>query len=131
MRDAMGYEYLIRKAYNCGKQSQYGANADFFRKYEVELAKYYLCRDENISAISNLSEKELAYNVDIECGKISSYIESAISKVLNEDSEKLSEDQKEVLENCIVKLLKPTKEKIEDSIEQANKIFSEIGLKVG
>ena len=131
MRDAMGYEYLIRKAYGCGRQRAHGADADFFRKYERELAKYNVSKDKSLSPISNQSEEELAFNADIECGKISSYIENAISKVLNKDSKKLSEDQKVVLENCIEKLLNPTKEKIEDSIEQANKVFSEIGLKLG
>ena len=131
MRDAMGYEYLIRKAYGCGKQSMHGAEADIFRRYEKELRLYELSRNDNEVSVSSLPLDQLAYNAGVECGKVTGHIRSSISKILNENSEELSEEQKEILENCASKLLKPTKEKIKDSIEQANKVFSAIGLKVG
>ena len=38
--DALGYEYLIRRAHYCGRYGVHGADADTYRSYEREESRY-------------------------------------------------------------------------------------------
>jgi hypothetical protein len=133
MRDAMGYEYLIRKAFGCGRHGVAGADADTFRRYERVQALY----EENLDAIKNnkprtrnQSIEELANEAGVETGRVVAYINSALDHVKKHHYEQLTDEQYNELENCGVILLTPTKKNIEDVLEKTHTVFSDLGLQM-
>lgn len=85
MEKAMNYELIIRRAYNCGRYGTEGANADIYRSLERL----------SIRKNENENEKRDFY---IEYGVVKTYLIIALNKILKDNEELLSEEQKTELE---------------------------------
>lgn len=134
LRDAMFYETLIRKAYNCGRYGGPGANADIFRTYERAQLRYR----ENLEAIKNNKPKtwnqsieELAFIAGQEAGEVATYINVALEHVKKMYEDQLSSDQKERFEECRMLLTEPTEKNVGDALEKGHELFTELRLGIG
>jgi len=129
--DALNYEYLIRRAHQCGRFGVEGANADIFRHFSMAEISYRT-EKENIKngkpRATNKDIEELLFDYASRAGKVAAYIGTAIEKVLKDYDSKLSDEQKEELENCKVDLITPDFETIEKVINKANDIMQKIDL---
>lgn len=132
MADAMHYEYLIRKVYNCGRGGVHAAEADTYRRFERKLA-LYLQEKEAIETggqrVRLLPLDQLAYEAGLATGEVVANLMDAIDK-LRKDHD-LTEEQIEQLEDITVNLLEPTKEGMEAAIDQLHPFTSNLGLVVG
>lgn len=127
----MNYEYLIRKAYNCGRHGVIGANADIYRRYQRDLNLYNasIKEIENKESRSWLKEiKLMAFEVSMRSGLIIAYIKMALNHVRKEFEDEIDIKRFDLL---ISKLSVPTKENIDEVIKEAHIIFNELELKVG
>ena len=127
----MNYEYLIRRAYQCGRNGADGTNADIFRKFERAASHYFTEK----KAIENKTERkwlgsedELFDNYMQGAGEIGYYMESAISLVKNKYSEKLNKEQSKELDNIKALLITHDFDKIIEAIERGEKVMLDIGL---
>ncbi len=134
LRDAMGYEYLIRKAYNCGRFGGPGANADVFRGYETAQVRYR----ENMNALKNNKPKtwkkpieELAFIAGQEAGEVATYINVALEHVQKRFEDQLSSKQEEIFEELRMLLTDPTEKNIGDVLEKGHELFQELNLQIG
>lgn len=128
---AMNYEYLIRRAHQCGRYGVAGANADTYRGFLRNASMYY----SEMEAIKNKkprhstqSEEGMLSDYMCTCGEVKAYIMTAIDTVKRKYEVKLSDDQYNELENIEVLLIKPNLEKITESIERAEKVMLGIEL---
>jgi hypothetical protein len=133
-RDAMGYEYLIRKAFKCGRHGAPGANADIFRGYERQLVRYRdslaAAKNQKQSAL-NKSIEEIAFDTGVKAGEVAAYMDAALSHVKNKFYENLTEEQKEGFEECQSLLREPTEKNIGDALEKGHELFTELRLSIG
>lgn len=131
MVDAMTYEYLIRRAYQCGRYGVSGADADIYRAYERKEIIYRKDKEaiENgTPRIRTGSIDDLAHEAGIASGEIATHLESAIEKVLKDYDNQFNQNQKDILQDCIDKLLSPTKDNIEDAIQRATDVMVEMKI---
>ena len=129
--DALHYEYLIRRAHQCGRYGVKGANADVFRGLERAEVLYRTEKENQEKGKSkqwNKTLEELAFDYGKKSGEVSAYINTAIKKVLNDYENKLTDEQKEELENCEIELIDSNISKIENVIEKAQEIMIKIEL---
>ena len=117
---ALNYEYLIRRAFQCGRYGVPGANADVFRALE---RSFVFNRDN--SDIS-LSEK-LLFNYAFGCGEVATYIITAIEKFAKDFEENLTAEQNEEVEDLISLLNNSRIEQIELAIERAQVLMIAYG----
>ena len=119
--DALSYEYLIRKAYNCRRGGAGGkADAGIYRKMEKARKMRMSIR----------SDKELEYSCRSATLQVSMNINEALVKVLNDYQ--FSDNHKKVkitLEDLVDNLYMSTDRKIIDStIKNALDLFKRIKL---
>ena len=124
--DALSYEYLIRKAYNCRRGGAGGkAEASIYRKMErVEKARK--------TRISINSDKELEYNYRSASLQVSMNINEALIKVINDfHFTDKNRKIKDTLEKLTDNLYMSTDRKIIDNtIKNAHDIFKRIKLRM-
>lgn len=132
MKDnAMQYEYLIRRAHQCGRHGVTGADADTYRRFERLSYSYF----QHEKAIKEKSERLSTKNIEdmladylISAGEISAYIKTAVYLVMKKYDAKLNDEQNNELEDIGVLLITPNIEKVNQAIERAEKVMLEIGL---
>lgn len=113
---ALNYEYLIRRAFQCGRYGVPGANADVFRALQRSFVLY---RDNN-----DINQNvELLFNYAFGCGEVAAYIITAIEKFANDFEENLTAEQNEEVEDLISLLNNSRIEQIELAIERAQVIM--------
>lgn len=75
--EAMEYEFLLRRVYNCGRRGVSGADADIYRQMEHAERAYTLYL-ENIKnrtmRISNQPIDDMRYEYERECVKVYGYM---------------------------------------------------------
>lgn len=130
---AMDYEYLIRKAFQCGRHGASGANADIYRRYESKQALYRQAlieieRNEPRTWLQDLNE--MAYELGIAAGQVVTYMEVAIYRVKKNFENQLTDEQTEELESCESLLLDPSRENMEAAIDKVHHIFSDLNLQM-
>jgi hypothetical protein len=113
---ALNYEYLIRRAFQCGRYGIPGANADVFRALE---RSFVLNRDNNTV---NQSE-ELLFDYAFACGEVATYIITAIEKFTKDFEENLTAEQNEEVEDLISLLNNSRIDQIEQVIERAQALM--------
>lgn len=128
---AMKYEYVIRRAHQCGRHGVAGANADDYRRF-LRHANMYFTESEaiknNTERIWLKSENELLSDYLISCGEIKAYLMTAIDTVKKNYYDKLSDKLYNELEDIEVSLIKPDIDKITEALNRAEKTMLEIGL---
>lgn len=125
--DALSYEMVIRRAYQCGRYGSTGANADIYRAFEMAYREF----DDKVNGrFVNSTEtlQQLAYKAGHEAGRVAAFIDDAIDKALNTFGSKMSDEQKTVLTDVKVTLFYPDKTKIESAVDRVSQVFSDIGL---
>lgn len=130
----MNYEYLIRRAYNCGRHGVAGANADVYRGLERNHARYTQAMHEienDLPRTWGQDITEMNYNLGVSSGEVSAYISSAIKKVEADHADNLSEEQIAELDNCKAELNSPNMDVIEDILERAETVMLDLGLYPG
>lgn len=123
----MSYEYLIRKAYGCGRGGANGkAEADHYRRMEMAERAIEIRN-------STLSLEDLKYEFRVKASKVSNSINEAIRHVVNsyyftgeteqyrQQLEKLEAD----ISLCVDKKI------IDRVIEDAYDVFTKLNLKMG
>lgn len=117
---ALNYEYLIRRAFQCGRYGVPGANADVYRALEMS---FVLNRDNNDI---NQSEK-LLFNYAFGCGEVATYMITAIDKFAKDFEEHLTAQQNEEVEDLISLLNNSRIEQIEQAIGRAQELMIAYG----
>ena len=131
MVDAMMYEYLVRRAYRCGRYGVAGADADLYRSYERKEILYRIDKraiKDDQPRTSNEPFDEIANEAGFATGVVVAHIESSIQKVLKEYEESISGEQRNGLNECLNYLLEPSTENIEGAIEKATEIMVELEI---
>ncbi len=124
--DAMSYEYLIRKAYNCGRGGAGGkAEATIYRKME---------RAENAlkTRMSTTANGDLEYDYRSAAIEVSMNVNDALREVISDSflAEK-NKNTKKRLEELANKISMNTDRKtIDEIIEEAHEIFKELGIEM-
>jgi hypothetical protein len=125
---AMDYEYLVRRAFQCGRSYEKGADADIYRKLERSYGHFL--RESEAERTGkpktwnkSVSELETEYKSDLRV--VAGYVDAAIAKALQNYSGLFSADQQEVLKESRKRLTRPTPEDVEDVIEKAQDIMVE------
>lgn len=113
---ALNYEYLIRRAFQCGRYEVPGANADVFRALE---RSFVLNRDNN----DYRQNEELLFNYAFGCGEVATYIVTAIEKFTKDFEKSLTAEQNEEVEDLISLLNNSRIEQIEEAIERAQELM--------
>lgn len=124
--DALSYEYLMRKAYNCGRGGANGkAEADLYRKLE---------RAESMLKTRNStkSQDDLEYDYRKAAVEISMNVSEALKKVENEfyftkANDKHKQRLGELSSNISMNMDKAT---IDKAIGEAHNIFKELDLQM-
>lgn len=119
---AMSYEYLIRRAHQCGRHGVAGANADDYRR----LQRNYHYFVENKSSSKSRDELLSAYMAT--AGEIAGFIKTAIRVVIKTHESKISDNQYNALEDIEVSLITPDIDKLNKAVEDGEKIMLELGL---
>lgn len=117
---ALNYEYLIRRAFQCGRYEVPGANADVFRALEMSSV---LSRDNN----DNSQSEELLFNYAFGCGEVATYIITAIEKFVKDFEENLTAAQNEEIDDIISLLDNSRIEQIEQAIDRAQELMITYG----
>ena len=115
--NAMNYEYLIRRANQCGRHGVAGADADTFRRLQRLALKYN----------KNRTEKDLREYM-VSAGEVSAYIKTACQLVIKKFDGKLSDDQYNELEEVMLSLIEPNLDKLSKAVQRAQIVMLEVGL---
>lgn len=120
--DAMKYEFLVRMAYNCGRNFTNGADADIYRKMQRE---YYSWQGQSEGVPDN---RDKLYDYRVAAAKVKSHVQSAINKAL---SQIYNDTDSAVLSALKAKLHidEYDKQIIDQVIEEASVIFRKNNLK--
>ncbi len=116
------YEYLIRKAFGCGKDGVAGANANDFSDFLVAQTSY------EKGILENKPEIDAANQASFNKGIIVAFLRNAIIHVMNKHRDTLSSVQYSELDECNGNLQQPSKEDILKVMERVNKVFRELHL---
>jgi hypothetical protein len=129
--NAMSYEYLIRRAHQCGRYGVAGADADTYRRLIRNAGTYY-CETEAIKNKTQRrtlkSEQDMLADYMLSCGEVNGYIKTAIDKVKKDYGSKLTDEQYNELEEVEVLLISPNLSKITEALIRTEKIFLELQL---
>jgi hypothetical protein len=127
--DAMDYEYLMRRALQCGRSLTKGADADIYRR--LEHAYGHFTREAEAKRLGqpstwnkSLSELESDYKVSLR--KVGQNVLQAISLVLRERV--MPVEQQHELNECRNELPTQTLEKLDAIIERAQKAMIDAGI---
>ena len=121
---AMRYEYLIRRAFNCGRFGVSGANADVFRGLERDFVHF---RDNK--GINSPEERMQKYAFS--CGEVATYIKFAVEKFAKKFDNELTEEQKQEVEDIVSLLYDATINEIEQAIDRGEALMLEKGVYPG
>lgn len=131
MDKEMNYEYLIRRAFNCDRYGVAGADADTYRAlqrtettYRTEMAK--IAKGER--RMWNKSEQEMLADYMFMAGKVSAYLDNAITYVREKKEDSMTEQQSQDFEDALSLLYRKDIESIEKCIILAEKVMLELGL---
>lgn len=124
--DAMSYEYLIRKSYNCGRGGAGGkAEATIYRKME---------RAENALKIgmSATTNGNLEYDYRSAAIGVSMNVNHALRKVISGSffPEKNNKAKKRLQELAGKVSMNTDRKTIDEIIEEAHEIFKELGIEM-
>lgn len=125
--EAMLYEILIRQANHCGRHGVESANADIYRSFEHAWS-FYSDSNEGKPVNSIRSKDELAAEAHIKMGIVIGHVRSAISKVMSDNKDDLTDEQEKKLNEALSLLRTQTKEAIDKSIRMGCDVFKSIGL---
>lgn len=117
----MSYEFLIRRAHNCGRYGVKGANADIYRELERDSSLYATALNEienNLPRTWGENVKDIANRCQKNSENVADHIFFAIKKVQSNLNSSLTEEDQEVFEQCKSELNRPTFEKINAVIEK-------------
>lgn len=117
---ALSYEYLIRRAFQCGRYGVPGANADTYRALE----RSYVDSRDNVDPNRN---NELLVKYAFYCGEVSTYINVAVEKFAKDFETQFTPAQNQEIEDIISLLHQATILEIEDAIERAEVLMVEYG----
>ncbi len=117
----MLYEYLVRRAYNSGRNYDNGADADIYRK--MERAHYSWQSAESIG--KNKEDDE--YEFRVSAAKVISHVDDALKRALPQIHDIAD---KEILEKMrtMFPIGKYDKKIIDEVIKEAGNIFQKNGL---
>lgn len=88
--EAMIYEILLRRIYNCERGGVPGADADVFRKMEHAYNRYKKYADGNL-------DSDLYYDLNVETIRVANLLSAAITKfVIEYDDKIIYENQREL-----------------------------------
>ena len=121
---AMRYEYLIRRAFDCGRFEVSGANADIFRGLE---SNFVHLRDNK--GVNSPEEKMQKYAFS--CGEVATYIKVAVEKFAKKFNNELTEEQKQEVQDIINLLFDATINEIEQAIDKGETLMLEKGVYPG
>ena len=128
---AMQYEYLIRRAHQCGRHGVAGADADTYRRL-LRNASMYFSEKEAIEnkteRIWNMSEEEMLYDYLTACGEIKGYLFTAIENVKRCYEKTITDKQYNELENVEVLISKPNIENLNEALERLQVVMIEMKL---
>lgn len=130
----MSYEYLIRRAHNCGRYGVEGANADIFRTLERECSLHATALNEienNLPRTWGEDVKVLESNSRNSTAEVAYHIVNAIWKAQDRLDSRLTDEEQRVFEDCKIELNTPTLEKINEVIKKAEEIMMKHGLYPG
>lgn len=129
--NAMSYEYLIRRAHQCGRYGVAGADADTYRRLLRNASMYY----SEMEAIKNKTERkwlkdqqEMLADYMRSSGEVKGYINTAIDKVKKEYYNELTDEQYNELEEVEVLLITVDLQKITEAIIRAERVFLDLKL---
>lgn len=121
MDDALKYEHLIRRAFQCGRYGVAGASADEYRGLERAYSNLKINKDPK-------KNEELSFNYGFECGEISAYIITALEKFINDFDSKLSDSDNQETEDIRMLLCDKNINKINEAIDRAEKLMIKFNL---
>ena len=129
--NAMSYEYLIRRAHQCGRYGVAGADADTYRRFLRNASTYY----SEMEAIKNKterkwlkSEQDMLADYMRSCGEVKGYISTAIEKVKKDYDNELTDEQYNELEEIGVLLISADIQKITEALVRTEKVFLDLKL---
>ncbi|MFF5382607.1 hypothetical protein [Pedobacter suwonensis] len=129
--NAMSYEYLIRRAHQCGRYGVAGADADTYRSLVRNASTYY----SEMEAIKNKTERkwlkneqEMLADYMRSCGEVKGYIKTAIEKVKKDFDNQLTDEQYNELEKVEVLLISADLQKITEALIRTEKVFLDLKL---
>ena len=125
--NAMNYEYLIRRVYNCGRNYKKGADADIYRRF-IRKARIFKDKQDGKFVNSIKTEQDLLNDYQNELVNVVHHIDKAILHTLNNHSSVLSNPQLNDLKECRLLLDKPSVSNVVSVIAKAEKIMIDIGL---
>lgn len=129
--DAMDYEYLMRRALQCGRSYDKGADADIYRRLERSSSLFKQATDAKAAGQSSTWGKpvpELEQEYRSRLYEVSDNVDRAIAIVLREHS--FTEQQRQALEECRKKLIQPTFGALDEVIDKAQDIMVGAGIKL-
>ncbi|ANI89315.1 hypothetical protein A9P82_08500 [Arachidicoccus ginsenosidimutans] len=123
--EAMNYEYLLRMIYGCGRNNDNGANADIYRR--LEQAEWH--RNDPLWGKSQ-KEKENDYRNAFM--KVRRYVEDAmlvgIREIQNAAATEEDVQQLKTLRTELVNMQRLNKNRLDEIIDEATKIFRKNNL---
>jgi hypothetical protein len=122
--DAMGYEFLIRRVYHCGRHGVKGADADVYRK--LEKAEINLT---NVHLNKTREEKEHDYNTAFAAVRM--YVGNAFREGIKQVQHMTTKEEMDKLEGMqaeVNSISFYTKKRIDEIIGEADGIFRKHGL---
>lgn len=128
---AKNYEWLIRRAHQCGRSGVAGADTDTYRRFLRSATLYKKEKeaiDSNKPSHWSKSEQEVFADYMKCAGEISAYIRTSIDIVKRKFDKELTDKQFDELERAELLLHNPTLELIGKSIDIAEKVMLELKL---
>lgn len=123
--EAMSYEFLLRRVYNCGRHGVKGADADIYRR--MDMAKRHL--DDPYWGKSKEQKEHDFYSSFIQ---VKDHVANAIKKGLEQIDYKATEEDINSLKTMLAALREHNfydTEKLDEIIDNADEIFRKHGLK--
>lgn len=110
--DALQYEHLIRRAFQCGRYGVPGADADTFRGLETSFVN---SRDNTDAA----RHDQLLFKYAFDCGEVAAYVGVAVNKFAKDFELELNDTEKQEIEDVLGLLDEATIDEIEQAGERA------------
>ena len=122
--DAMDYEYLLRRIYQCGRHGAKGADADIYRKLEraeVNLTNVHWNKTQEV--------KEHDYYTAF--AEVRMHVRNALREGVRQVEYRLSDEEIKLFEKIreeVNKLGFYNKKRLDEIIDQADDVFRKYGL---